>query len=209
VRLLIGDVRGKGLDGVQHAARVIRAFRQSAARQDRGLGDVAASMDGYLRPFFLDEDFVTALLVEIPGDGALRFVDCGHPPPLLFSGGVARSVDLPGSPPLGLASSFTTVSMPWAPQDRLLLYTDGLVEARDEHGRFFPGERIAECLALPDPDAALDALVAAVAAHVPHGRNDDLALVLVDNAPTEVRLDQAERTTHVVDLRQSTPAGPS
>lgn len=179
-RVLIGDVRGKGLDGVTHAARVIRAFRQAAASSPE-LSAVAAAMNSYLLPFFGDEDFVTALLVEIRPDGRLVLVGCGHPPPFLVSGGAVTSVPVPAGLPLGLANAFTSVTTRWSPHDRLLLYTDGLIEARDSRGRFLSQDVIAEGLLLPDPEDALTALAAAVTAHVSRGRDDDLALVLIEN----------------------------
>jgi hypothetical protein len=178
-RVLIGDVRGKGLDGVAHAARVIRAFRQSAASSDELTG-VAAAMNSYLLPFFGDEDFVTALLVEIRPDGRLVMVCCGHPPPLLVSGGRVTAVPVPAGLPLGLATTYTSVTTRWSRHDRLLLYTDGLIEARDARGRFLPPDAIAEGLLRPDPEEALSALTAAVTAHVSRGRDDDLALMLIE-----------------------------
>jgi hypothetical protein len=179
-RVLIGDVRGKGLDGVAHAARVIRAFRQSAA-SGAELPEVAAAMNEYLLPFFGDEDFVTALLVEIRPDGRLVLVDCGHPPPFLVSQGTVTAVPVPAGLPLGLATTYTSVTSRWSLHDRLLLYTDGLIEARDARGRYLPQDVIAECLLRPDPEEALTMLSAAVSAHVSSGRDDDLALVLVEN----------------------------
>jgi serine phosphatase RsbU (regulator of sigma subunit) len=179
-RVLIGDVRGKGLDGVAHAARVIRAFRQSAA-SGADLAEVAAAMNEYLLPFFGEEDFVTALLVEIHPDGRLVLVGCGHPPPFLVSQGKVTAVPVPAGLPLGLATTYTSVTSRWSLHDRLLLYTDGLIEARDARGRYLSQDVIAECLLRSDPEEALTALSAAVTAHVSSGRDDDLALVLVEN----------------------------
>ena len=67
-----------------------------------------------------------------------------------------------------------------APADRLLLYTDGLVEARDGHGRPFEVDdrAAAELLATPALDQALDRLVARVLRHAGGRLDDDLALVL-------------------------------
>lgn len=183
VRVLIGDVRGKGLDGVAHAARVIRAFRQSAAEQ-RELVDVAAAMNRYLVPFFGEEDFVTALLVDVNTDDTLTVVSCGHPPALLVAGKEVMPIDAPSGLPLGLATSFAGVTLRWRRHDRLLLYTDGLVEARDAAGRFLPDDTIAACLRLPDAEATLNALLTALHMHAPRGRTDDLALMLIDNTGT-------------------------
>ena len=59
---VVGDVRGKGVGAVEQAARVIRAFRQSAAA-GADLAAMAAQMSDYLMQFFDDEEFVTAVLV--------------------------------------------------------------------------------------------------------------------------------------------------
>ena len=95
VRFLIGDVRGKGIAGVEQAARVIRAFRQSAALRE-SLTDVAREMDDYLADFFGEEEFVTALLVEVSGPGQLTLHNAGHPPPqLVRTTGESELIDLP------------------------------------------------------------------------------------------------------------------
>lgn len=56
-------------------------------------------------------------------------------------------------------AAFTTA---WSPGDRLLLYTDGLVESRNEHGDFLPHGATATALLAPDCGQALDTLIAAV-----------------------------------------------
>ena len=186
IRLLIGDVRGKGIAGVEQAARVIRAFRQSAALRGT-LVEVAHEMDDYLAGFFGDEEFVTALLVEVSGPGELTLLDAGHPPPqLVRAGGGSTLVELPAGPPLGLGlgpAEYASATVRWGPGDRMLMYTDGLSEARDAAGRFMaltslvPHLRDAGTL-----DGALDQLLEDVAGHVPRGRlEDDLALVLLQN----------------------------
>lgn len=183
VRMVIGDVRGKGLAGVEHAARVIRAFRQSAAGGE-DLADVAAEMNDYLQPFFDDEEFATAYLVHLSTARKLTLVNCGHPAPMLLrTDGQWSLLDAPEAGlPLGLGRSYTTYDVNWGPGDRLLLYTDGLVEARDRRGRFLPIESLTGCLRRPTLDESLDAVLTQVKEHVPNGRLiDDLALVLLEN----------------------------
>ena len=90
---IVGDVRGKGINAVEQAARVIRAFRQSAAGGAE-LGTAAAEMSAYIAPFLDDEEFVTAALVQVSGE-QVALVSCGHPQPLLIAAdGHARLVDL-------------------------------------------------------------------------------------------------------------------
>src|SRR5436305_4202844 len=79
VRLLIGDVRGKGLTAVRAATVVLGEFRAAAADID-DLADAAIQIDRRLRPYLADEDFVTALLAEIRDDGTFFVASCAHPP---------------------------------------------------------------------------------------------------------------------------------
>jgi hypothetical protein len=186
VRIVVGDVRGKGLEAVGHAARTIRAFRQFASSEP-DLASVAARMSAYLAPFLAAEDFVTALLVEIDGAGRVTVVGCGHPPPFVCKDrditllSAAESPPLGLSEPLGLAPAYRKQSITVGPSDRLLLYTDGLIEARDALGREIESDQIARCLEDPSADSVLDTLLATLVAHAsPAGLADDLALVLIE-----------------------------
>ena len=182
VRFLVGDVRGKGLAAVEQAARVIRAFRQAAATET-SLPDVARDMDAYLTPFMGDEDFATALMVDASHCGRVTLLACGHPPPMLIrADGTAELLTVPPRLPLGLGAGGEPVTLSWAPGDRLLLYTDGLSEARDEQGRFLPLLELAPTLTASQPDVALDGVLEIVRRHIKGGQlGDDLAIVLLEN----------------------------
>ena len=78
VCFVVGDVRGKGINAVEQAARVIRAFRQSAAA-GADLAAVAAEVSAYITPFLDPEEFVTAVLVQIDSLDQITLVSCGHP----------------------------------------------------------------------------------------------------------------------------------
>ena len=179
---IVGDVRGKGLNAVEQAARVIRAFRQSAAG-GADLATAAAEMSAYIAPFLDDEEFVTAALIQVSGE-QVTLVSCGHPQPLLIAAdGAARLVELPPCLPLGLGRIYESVTVPWAPRDRLLLYTDGLSEARDGDDEFLPVLPLAPLLHTSTVEAALDNVLREVRRHVPNGRfTDDLAVLLLENA---------------------------
>ncbi|MBY9073553.1 serine/threonine-protein phosphatase [Nocardioides sp. WL0053] len=182
VRFLVGDVRGKGLAAVEQAARVIRAFRQAAATAT-SLPDVASDVDAYLTPFMGDEDFATALMVDASHRGRVDLLSCGHPPPMLIRpDGTAELLTVPPGLPLGLGAGDESVTLSWEAGDRLLLYTDGLSEARDEQGRFLPLLELAPTLAAAQPDVALDGVLERVRRHIAGGRlSDDLAIVLLEN----------------------------
>ena len=180
IRVIIGDVRGGGLDAVALARHVLRAFRRSAAAVP-ALEHVTSEVDRAIRPHLGEEDFVTAALAQIAPSGELTVVNCGHHPPLLrHDGGLqpltGRTADLP----LGLADDFTAFTANWRPGDRLLLYTDGLVESRNRHGDFLPDDQIATALAAADCDQALDALMTAVHRHTGGHAHDDMALLLLE-----------------------------
>ncbi|HET7357847.1 MAG TPA: PP2C family protein-serine/threonine phosphatase [Nocardioidaceae bacterium] len=187
-RFLIGDVRGKGIAGVEQAARVIRAFRQSAATEP-ALPDVAREMSAYLRGFFDDEEFVTAVLVEESTASTLTLVSCGHPPPLLVRcDGSASFVELPAGLPLGLGEAYEAGTASLRPGDRVLLYTDGVSEARDRQGVFLPVLDLAPLVAAGTVHGALDEVLDAVRRHVTDGRlTDDLAVLLLERTMVEQR----------------------
>lgn len=182
VRVLVGDARGKGLDAVQMAGTVLGAFRR-AAFERLSLPDVAVDLDRVAAAVAGDEDFVTALVAEIHDDGSVTLVNCGHHPPLL----VARDrapvyVDTgPSTRPLGLGSLPVPVTCEWDEGARLLLYTDGLVEARDPSGRFFSLPDHADVLARGSVEEGLDALLGRLTRHTTTRLRDDLALLLIEH----------------------------
>ena len=181
IRVIVGDVRGKGLDAIMLARQVLSAFRRSAVAMP-AMEQVADEVSRAIRPHLGEEDFVTAALAQIVPGGELTFVNCGHYPPLLrHDDGLQLLTGGTAALPLGLEDDFTAFTASWSPGDRLLLYTDGLVESRDEHGDFFPEEEIATALLAANCDQALDTLVTAVHRHTGGGSRDDMALLLLEH----------------------------
>ena len=185
VRLLIADVQGKGLEAVNAAAVVLGAFRD-AARDAPALDCLARHIEEALTERTANDRFVTALFAEIREDGTAVFLDHGHPAPLLLrANGQSESVPFADpAPPLGLASLTGTcptaqTGITLGDGDRLLFCTDGLTEARDEGGAFYPlGDHGPALLADPSPDAALGRLRADVRRHTRNEPDDDSALLL-------------------------------
>jgi phosphoserine phosphatase RsbU/P len=180
IRLIIGDVRGKGLDAIVLARHVLSAFRRSAVAVP-ALEHVAGEVSRAIRPHLGEEDFVTAVLAQIASSRELTIVNCGHHPPLLHRGGGLHSLTgATAALPLGLEDDFTAFTTSWRPGDRLLLYTDGLVESRNHHGDFLPEDQIATALLAADCDQALDRLMSAVRRHTSGHSHDDIALLLLE-----------------------------
>jgi phosphoserine phosphatase RsbU/P len=182
VRLLVGDVRGKGLDAVRLAGVVLGSFRDAA--QDRpDLTQVAAALDRSVTRAIGPEDFVTAVAVQVLGDGSAIVLNCGHPAPLLVRAGRATELDPPEpAPPLGLGPRPEPLRLSLALGDRILLYTDGVSEAR-ARGAFFPLQAAAAfALVSADLEAGLDTLWVELQRHVAGQLHDDVALLLIERS---------------------------
>ena len=155
IRLIIGDVRGKGLGAVEVAADIVGRFRE-VAHSVGTLNELAHRLDaGLSRRWGQYEEFVTALLAEIdPDRGKLTILNCGHPPPLLVSpadGEVTVLEVRAPAPPLGLITLGSDAGAKqvyaFKPNDQLLLYTDGVTEARDASREFYPLDERVKALA--------------------------------------------------------------
>lgn len=192
-RLLIGDVRGKGLAAVGEAALLLSAFRLVAARSN-DLTELAGILDQHVQRYLLDfaasgdetgEHFITALLLEIPDDEPRAFLtNCGHPSPLRLRHGEATVVDASeAAPPLGLQaltlSPVSAVTIPFDVDDTLLLHTDGVTEARDPAGAFYPLAERAARWADATPEAVVSHLRRDLLAYAGGQRGDDAALVAI------------------------------
>jgi len=187
-RFIIGDVKGKGLDAVGRCAAVLAAFREVAFAEP-DLVNLAAEMDAHVSRDLEIEDFVTVILAEF-APGEVRIVNCGHHPPAKMAADSAElQLMAPGqpSPPLGLQPRPARQDIALGPGDRLLFYTDGLVEARDRKGRFFELSlpTVAKALAEPDLDAAVRQVVRLLLEHAGGRLADDVLLVLGEPSVTQ------------------------
>jgi serine phosphatase RsbU (regulator of sigma subunit) len=184
VRLLVGDVRGKGLSAVRTATVVLGEFRAAAAGP-ADVAQVAREIDRRIPPYLLDaEEFVTAVLVDIEHDGRFHVVSCGHPAPMLLTArGDIEEVELDASPPLGLGVDPVTARGKLGPGDRLLLFTDGMIEARSPTGEFIDPAPFLPAVAGATFDSALDDLLASLKRAAGHRLDDDIALLLACYAP--------------------------
>ncbi|GGY90747.1 PP2C family protein-serine/threonine phosphatase [Streptomyces poonensis] len=179
-RLIIGDVKGHGPAAAPLAATVLDAARPTATTEPDP-ARLATTLDARLRPHLDAEDFVTLLVADFhPHE--VRLANCGHPPPLHIT---RRRLDpltpRHPSPPLGLDPAPRVQRIRLLPDQRLLLYTDGLTEARAADGTFFPlDSRARAALLAPTLDQALDTLLDLHHQHTRHtpAAADDLTLLL-------------------------------
>jgi len=185
VRVIVGDVQGKGLEAVETAAVVLGAFREAAHEEDE-LAGVGERLERALeRELQGGEKFVTAVLAELVVDRGVVLLNYGHPAPMVVRGDGAVTFAEPPrrALPLGLGLHGMTGPEPFvtdfAPGDQIFLYTDGVTETRDPAGRFYPlGER-GHLLKTQDPEAALGALRADMEEYAQAPPHDDAAMLLI------------------------------
>jgi sigma-B regulation protein RsbU (phosphoserine phosphatase) len=182
---VIADVSGKGIP----AALIMATFRaalRTEMRRHAELRIVAEQLNGVVLESGDTSRFVTAVCgILDSASGRLTYVNCGHNPPLLLrASGETRSLDR-GGPALGLfaAGGFDAGTVDLGPGDRLVLYTDGVVEPTDDQGREFGADRLCSAVreAAGRPAAsALRGVIEATRAFA--GRDDyddDFTLVIV------------------------------
>jgi serine phosphatase RsbU (regulator of sigma subunit) len=203
LRIIVGDVRGKGLPAVRLAAAVLGAFREAVHYEDdlvevvnhcaAALERECAGPSAAHRDHEEDqaEDFVTALVAQVSDGFSVQVVNRGHPPPLVLRQGKVEPL-MPTSPlpPLGL-EEFITVppgkaeSYPFAPGDRLLLHTDGVIEARGPEGDFFALSEAMEAVHPCTTSEFLEQLHQELIRHTGGYLADDAAMLVVERLDDE------------------------
>jgi serine phosphatase RsbU (regulator of sigma subunit) len=135
-----------------------------------------------MRPYLDDEDFATALLADVHDDGTIALASCGHPPPLRLTRHQVSEIAVPPGLPLGLGGPVPEVAHDrLTVGERLLLYTDGAIEARDSRRRFIELEPIVRTSLSLELPGVLNAIVSGLRRRAGRTRlGDDLALLLVE-----------------------------
>lgn len=199
-RLAVFDAMGHGLDAGLLATVAIAAYRH-ARRTGLDLSATVAAVDEAVGESFAGQQFVTGILAELDlASGRLSWHRAGHPNPLLLrSTRVVKTMETEPGLPLGLGAAFGgTRELAFEslePGDRVLLYSDGVVEARDEQGEFFGAERLADLVTReavggqPAPET-MRRLMHAILDHQAGALQDDATTMLV-----EWRAGGAERVT--------------
>lgn len=187
LHIAILDAMGHSLSATLTAAVAIAGYRNSR-RGGASLVERWKTADTAVAREFGGERFATAVFAELDlATGRLRSVSAGHPPALVARENrvIARCADEP-TLPLGLGGEEPSVTEEHLqPGDRLLLFTDGIVEARSGDGEFFGEDRLVEQIArelgtgLPAPEA-VRRLVRTIADHQDGRLRDDATLMLVE-----------------------------
>ncbi|WP_217214470.1 PP2C family protein-serine/threonine phosphatase [Streptomyces sp. AC550_RSS872] len=200
VRAVMGDVRGHGIAAIGTVAALLGSFRE-AAHDEPDLGRLLHRLDRalarHLRDDPVSEEFVTVLLLEISRGGEITALNCGHPWPYLLSGSTVEP--LAGTDPLPPLGSFPLpTELPalscgtLQPGEALVLYTDGVEDARDGRGRFFSLQAaLVEAVRHHPitPQTILRTLFTAVLRHTRGRQADDIALLVLRNDRTGLTCD--------------------
>jgi sigma-B regulation protein RsbU (phosphoserine phosphatase) len=187
---MIADVSGHGVTAALISA-MVKTFFESQCRFHHGPLAWAQGLNRDLARNTLPEQFATAFLARLdPAANAIQYVSAGHPAPLLLHQGASggpKAVTVLGGRGymLGIGEDlpFTEQACRYEPGDRLVLFTDGLVEVEREDRRLLGEEGLqAICADLPaDRDQAADRIIEqAVAFNQPAPFTDDVTLVVLD-----------------------------
>ncbi|MFC5199619.1 PP2C family protein-serine/threonine phosphatase [Streptomyces sp. NPDC048448] len=214
VRIVMGDVRGHGLGALGTVAAVLGSFREAVHDEpslERVLGRLERALARHLRERAkaehpaagpdpespVAEEFVTVLLLEIRRDGEVYALNCGHPWPYRLPGHAAPAAGhgrverlsagepLPPLGPFPLPAELPLVHCgQLRPGEALFLHTDGVEDARDGHGRFFPlPSALTEAVRIRPaaPQFVLHTVLKGLLRHTRGRPADDVAVLVLRN----------------------------
>jgi sigma-B regulation protein RsbU (phosphoserine phosphatase) len=185
--LLIADVSGHGVP----AALIASMVKLAATSQRAQAADPSSFLAGMNSALLgnTQNQFVTAAYVHLDSEAReLRYSAAGHPPMLLLRQGSVREIEENG---LMLAAfdfaKYSNAAHGLEPGDRLLLYTDGILEAADASGKFFGKDSLSNLLRQTSgltPSEVADRIIASVGQWAV-SQDDDLTVLVCDYVGTE------------------------
>ena len=185
-RIALFDAMGHSLEAGLLASVAMAACRNSR-REGADLAGSAEAIDRAIADQFGPDRFVTAVLADLElASGRLRWAVAGHPPPLLLRDGrIVKTLTGEVTPPLGIGGAVVVSEEMLEPADRVLFFTDGVVEARAADGEFFGVERLVDMVsrtsaaAMPAPET-MRRLLHAILDHQEGALQDDATIVVVE-----------------------------
>jgi len=184
--IVMADISGHGVGAAMYMAAAKGAIQAEAGRQTAPSDLLRRLNETLAADFSRSNVFATAFLLRHDHPKArISYASAGHPPPLLVrADGTCEPLER-GGLALGVVPSvlYHEESRPFGSGDRLVIFTDGLPEARNGAGEFYGTERLARCIAALGP-APADDLCDAVLADLDRfrdgaSRQDDVTLICV------------------------------
>jgi serine phosphatase RsbU (regulator of sigma subunit) len=181
----IFDGMGHGIRSTMLSSLALGACRH-ARREGQPLPGIHAAVDHVLADYHTDLSFATGIIARLAtSTGRLEWTCAGHPPPLLLRGRkVVGELACDPALPFGLGDDVPQqCEQDLEPGDSVLLYTDGVTEARTQDGELFGFQRLADLLEREaasghPPEELVRRLVGAVLEHQAGGLRDDATLLL-------------------------------
>jgi sigma-B regulation protein RsbU (phosphoserine phosphatase) len=178
---ILGDVSGKGVPAALLMANLQACFHSRSAEE---LSRPAQLLSSINRHFYASTDYdrFATLFFGVYDDASrrLRYVNCGHCPPLLLRASGGLEALEPTATMIGAFAEWdcTEVEITMGPRDTLLIYSDGVVETVNDRGDLFGERRVIDLLSLQLPASDLvDRIVMAVSDFGNGSRVDDLTVV--------------------------------
>jgi sigma-B regulation protein RsbU (phosphoserine phosphatase) len=184
--MFMGDASGHGPSAAV-AAAMVQATLHACAAGSTGPAELSKTLNWHLCEKRIEGSFVTAFVgFYEPATRLLTYASAGHPPGMVWSAADQRAAFLDAAPslPLGIDpdAGFTQATVRLAPEQTLMLYTDGISEARDPAGKMFGEEGIERSLRFSSPGAQLtiDHLQQSLTTHQQGARpvDDQTALIV-------------------------------
>jgi phosphoserine phosphatase RsbU/P len=165
--VIVGDVSGKGLPAAMLVSMLVGAIRsvtESTCAPDAILAHLNRRLIGRAKG-----GFSTAIAAHISASGAVTIANAGHLAPYLDG----RELELPGALPLGVdaKAAYETHTFTLAPENRLVFYSDGVVEAQNTKGELLGFARAAELSTKQVTDIAAEAKS--------FGQSDDITVIAI------------------------------
>jgi serine phosphatase RsbU (regulator of sigma subunit)/PAS domain-containing protein len=188
VAAVIGDVCGKGVAAARHTVR-LRYELRTLLEEVRPPGRVLAAFNRRVQEEFVADEYATLLLLVLdPATGAVSWSSAGHPPPLL-TGPTPRTLAFAGSLPVGLFpdATYRTARFTLPPGRCVVLYTDGVVEARNPERQEFGTEGLEAAVPAVAASAAAVAedVLKQVLSHSGGHLDDDAAVLVLRREPVQ------------------------
>jgi serine phosphatase RsbU (regulator of sigma subunit) len=184
------DAMGHGVSSAMICSLAVGCYRHDR-REGQLLDAMHTNLDTVLAERFDQSAFATGQLARLNVEtGTLAWTNAGHPPPLLIRGGrVVGPLTCPPTVPFGLGTgSPTTATEALEPGDRVLFYTDGVVEARRAGAEGFGIERLSDLVGhhaseqVP-AEQIVRHVVQAVLEHHQHNLGDDATVMIIEWHP--------------------------
>jgi sigma-B regulation protein RsbU (phosphoserine phosphatase) len=192
--LVIADVAGHGIPAAM-AATILKSLLMCAVQSRQTLTEILRQVNRQFTSLLPSGRFVTLLLaVWQPDTRRMTYVNSGHPPGLIWNPSSGfRELAATGMP-IGIMwddASFPSQELEIASDDRLIWFTDGLIEAFSPDGEIFGTDRLRELIArhgAESPEQLLEAILAAVTGFVGNGTfKDDLTLLVAARSPEALK----------------------